>query len=109
MQKDGLMPLSQSALLLGAIAYHDFEGIAVDREECARIAADFGDAKVMILRNHGTLVWGGSVPEAFVLSYQLERACAYQIAATSGGGELNIPVICIFQIVTICCRIHANK
>lgn len=91
MQKDGLLPLSQSAMALGPIAYHDFEGIATDKDECARIAADFQGAKVMILRNHGTLTWGRSIPEAFNLCYQLERACTYQIAAMSGGAPLHIP------------------
>lgn len=91
MQKHGLLPLSQKALILGGIAYHDFEGVAVDKDECERLARNFGDAQVMILRNHGTLTWGRSVHEAFALTYQLESACEYQIAAMSGGAELNYP------------------
>ena len=91
MQKDGLLPLSQSAMVIGKVAYHDFEGIATDKDECARIAADFNGGRVMILRNHGTLVWGRTNPEAFDLCYQLERACSYQIAAMAGGAELNVP------------------
>jgi ribulose-5-phosphate 4-epimerase/fuculose-1-phosphate aldolase len=91
-QAEGLLPLNQTALLFyDDIAYHDFEGIALDREEQVRLAADLGDRSAMILRNHGLLVVGRTVAEAFSRIYHLERACAMQIAALSGNRTLRLP------------------
>jgi ribulose-5-phosphate 4-epimerase/fuculose-1-phosphate aldolase len=89
-QKHGLLPITQTAMTLhGDIAYHDFEGIATDLEERARLVADLGDKHVMILRNHGTLTVGESVPDAFLRMYFLERACEAQVMAQAGGAALN--------------------
>lgn len=89
-QRQGLLPVTQHALVIWhQVRYHDYEGVATDSDECARIAADLGDAKILLLRNHGTLSAGGSVAEAFALMHRLERACRTQIAAQSGGAELN--------------------
>ena len=90
-QGAGLMPLTQTAMLIrGDVAYHDYEGVAVDLDERERIIADIGDKSAMILRNHGTLAVGETVGEAFVRIYFLERACEAQIKALSAG-ELNNP------------------
>ena len=90
MQKHGLLPASQKALtLMGWLAYHDFEGAALDTGERPRIVADLGDKKLMILRNHGLLSVGKTMGEAFVWMYRLETACRMQIDALSGGAELN--------------------
>ncbi|MBO9547263.1 class II aldolase/adducin family protein [Caulobacter sp.] len=90
-QEAGLLPLNQTAMLLnGKVAYHDFEGVALDHDERPRLVADLGDKSAMILRNHGTLVAGASVAEAFTTMYFLERACEMQVAA-QGGGPLRIP------------------
>ena len=90
--REGLLPLSQIALQFhGRIAYHDYEGIALDLDERERLARDLGDRKAMILRNHGLLTAGASVPEAFSLMFYLERACEIQIAALSTARELNMP------------------
>ena len=87
-QKDGLLPISQHALkFYGRLAYHDYEGIALDLEERERLVHDLGQHKAMILRNHGLLVGGTSIAEAFHMIYMLERACAAQVAALSGGRE----------------------
>jgi ribulose-5-phosphate 4-epimerase/fuculose-1-phosphate aldolase len=89
-QKDGLLPLSQQAMFaLGSLAYHDYEGLALDEQEKPRLVADFGDKKFLILRNHGLLTVGRTVAEAFLLMFLLERACEIQILAQSGGGELS--------------------
>jgi ribulose-5-phosphate 4-epimerase/fuculose-1-phosphate aldolase len=90
---DGLMPLTQTAMLVREdVAYHDYEGVAVDLEERERIVADLGTKGSMLLRNHGTLAVGESVGEAFVKIYFLERACEAQILALSAGpGNLNSP------------------
>jgi len=90
-QEDGLLPLNQTAMLLnGRVAYHDFEGVALDHDERPRLVADLGDKSAMILRNHGTLTTGTSVAEAFTTMYFLERACEMQVAAQAGG-RLRIP------------------
>jgi ribulose-5-phosphate 4-epimerase/fuculose-1-phosphate aldolase len=67
------------------LAYHDFEGIATDLEERERLVADFGEKNAMILRNHGTLAVGGSVAEAFLRMYFLERGCEAQVHLLSAG------------------------
>jgi len=90
---EGLLPLTQTAMLIrGEVAYHDYEGVAVDLDERERIVADLGDKGAMLLRNHGTLTVGETVGEAFVKMYFLERACEAQILALSAGeGNLNNP------------------
>jgi ribulose-5-phosphate 4-epimerase/fuculose-1-phosphate aldolase len=90
---EGLLPLTQTAMLIrGEVAYHDYEGVAVDLDERERIIADLGDKGAMLLRNHGTLAVGETVGEAFVKIYFLERACQAQIMALSAGAaNLNNP------------------
>ncbi|MGQ9368039.1 class II aldolase/adducin family protein [Azospirillum sp. ST 5-10] len=91
-QADGLLPITQHALRwYGRIAYHDYEGIALDHAERERLARDLGGHHSMILRNHGLLTVGRDVPEATVLMYYLEQSCRSQIAALSGGRSLVVP------------------
>src|SRR3954453_1638892 len=83
---DGLLPITQTAMLIrGEVAYHDYEGVAVDLDERERIVADLGSKGAMLLRNHGTLAVGETVGEAFIKIYFLERACQAQILALSAG------------------------
>lgn len=80
--REGLLPLSfTSAFYYERIAYHDFEGITLDTDECARLARDLGTHKAMILRNHGLLTCGSTLAEAFALHYHLQRACEVQASA----------------------------
>jgi ribulose-5-phosphate 4-epimerase/fuculose-1-phosphate aldolase len=90
---EGLLPLTQTAMLVrDEVAYHDYEGVAVDLDERERIVADLGEKGAMLLRNHGTLAIGETVGEAFIRIYFLERACEAQILALSAGeGNLNNP------------------
>ena len=90
-QEDGLLPLDQHAMMvLGDVAYHDYEGIALDLDERQRLVADIGkDKHVMMLRNHGTLALGKSCADAFMRMYYLERACTMQVRALSGGAKPN--------------------
>lgn len=82
----GLLPLNQMSMeFYGKVAYHAYEGIALDMDEQRRLVADLGDKPVMILRNHGLLATGGSVAEAFLRMYYLEKACEIQLAAQSAG------------------------
>jgi ribulose-5-phosphate 4-epimerase/fuculose-1-phosphate aldolase len=91
-QAQELLPISQHAFkVLDRIAYHDFEGIALDSDEQKRLVADIGDKDVLILRNHGLLTMGKSVPEAFELMYFLERACQIQLAALAGSSTVVYP------------------
>ena len=88
-QKDGLLPISQQALLaLTSLAYHDYEGLALNEAEKPRLVADLGNKNHMILKNHGLLTVGRSAAEAFLSMFLLERACKIQILAQSGGSEL---------------------
>jgi ribulose-5-phosphate 4-epimerase/fuculose-1-phosphate aldolase len=87
-QPQGLLPLNQwSAQFTGQLAYHDYEGIALDLDERARLVADLGNKFVMVLRNHGMLTCGRSVSEAFKLMHNLERSCRAQLAIQSSGAE----------------------
>lgn len=90
--KDGLLPMILDAMpLYNQVAYHDFEGLSTDEAERSRLAADLGDRKVMILRNHGLLTCGETVAEAFMLMYYLERTCQVQMQALASGRELKLP------------------
>jgi ribulose-5-phosphate 4-epimerase/fuculose-1-phosphate aldolase len=92
MMKCGLLPLTQHAMLFhGRIAYHGTEGFALDLDERTRIARDLGDNMIMILRNHGTLVCGTSVGEAFSAMWHLEKAMQAQVDAMASGQELTVP------------------
>jgi len=89
-QENGLLPISQQAMFpLASLAYHDYEGLALNDAEKPRLVADLGDKNYMILRNHGLLTVGKSAAEAFLSMYILERACRIQILAQSGGGNLH--------------------
>jgi ribulose-5-phosphate 4-epimerase/fuculose-1-phosphate aldolase len=92
-QKDGLLPISQQAMLVRAsLAYHDYEGLALNEDEKPRLVADLGEKHHMILRNHGLLTVGRTTAEAFLAMFLLERACKIQILAQSGDAELiNVP------------------
>jgi ribulose-5-phosphate 4-epimerase/fuculose-1-phosphate aldolase len=89
---EGLLPLTQTAMLiLGDLAFHDYEGVAVDLDERERLVADLGDKGLMLLRNHGTLATGGNVGECFIKLYYLERACQAQVMALSAADQCNRP------------------
>jgi len=91
-QKQGLLPLNQIALqFYNRLAYHDYEGIALDHDERPRLVRSLGDKRSLILRNHGLLTAGRTIAEAFSLMFYLERACEIQVAAQAGGAELVIP------------------
>ena len=88
-QKSGVLPLSQqSTLVLRSLAYHDYEGIALNADEKPRLQASLGQANHLMLRNHGLLTVGKNVPDAFLRMYNFENTCRIQIDAQSGGAEL---------------------
>ena len=108
-QKEGLLPISQqSSLLLSSLAYHDYEGLAVHDDERDRLKADLGDSKYMILRNHGLLTVGCSVPDAFLAMYFLETSCQIQISAQAGGTLSPMPQK-VLDGVTAAVRVQQSK
>jgi len=99
-QRQGLLPLTQHAMrFAGRLAYHDYEGIALDVDERERLIADLGMHDAMILRNHGLLTCGATIRAAFDLMYYLERACQAQVGAMGAGAELVIPPPAVAQKV----------
>ncbi len=80
-----------SAQLHGKVAYHDFEGITVHPGEGPRLLESIGERPAVILRNHGLLAWGDSLPRAFAILWLLNRACEIQLASTSMGPVIEIP------------------
>ncbi|MEO0423951.1 MAG: class II aldolase/adducin family protein [Pseudomonadota bacterium] len=89
--RDGLLPISQQAVVaLSSIAYHDYEGIAVNEGERERLVADLGDKIHYILRNHGLLTVGPTVADAFLAMYNLQNACAIQVAALAGAQVVKV-------------------
>jgi len=87
-QAEGLLPLTQHSLIvLPKLAYHDYEGIALNLDERERLVADIGDKTLMLLRNHGTLSVGETAADCWVGMYYLERACTMQIGAMSAGRD----------------------
>jgi ribulose-5-phosphate 4-epimerase/fuculose-1-phosphate aldolase len=87
----GFLPLNQHAMFVyHDLAYHEWEGVALNLDERERLVADLGEKHLMMLRNHGTLALGGSIASCFMRLYYLERACKIQVGALSGG-ELHMP------------------
>ena len=85
-QRCGVLPISQqSTFVLASLAYHDYEGVAFRDEEKPRLQADLGRANFLMLRNHGLLVAGKSIADAFLSMYTFESTCQIQIAAQAGG------------------------
>lgn len=91
-QQQGLLPISIMASgFYGRLAYHDYEGPTMRLDEQARLVANLGAHRAMILRNHGLLTAGPTLEEAFIHMYRLNKACEIQIAAQAGGTLLVIP------------------
>lgn len=91
-QKAGVLPVSQQSIfVLASLAYHNYEGVALNEEEKPRLVRDLGDKNFFMLRNHGLLTVGETIADAFVFMYLFEAACMIQLRAQSGGGEL-IPI-----------------
>jgi ribulose-5-phosphate 4-epimerase/fuculose-1-phosphate aldolase len=89
--KRGLLPLNQMSLVFyDRIAYSDYA--YVERvDEASQLVRDLGDKKAMIMRNHGLLTCGGTVGEAFMLTYYLDKACQIQLDTLASGEEIHVP------------------
>lgn len=91
-QKEGVLPISQQSIfVLASLAYHNYEGVALNAEEKPRLVRDLGDKNFYMLRNHGLLTVADNIPDAFLFMYLFEAACMIQVRAQAGGGEL-IPI-----------------
>ncbi len=84
----GLRNLSPYSMAIDPVAYHDWEGLVINDDERARLAADLGDSAAMLLRNHGSLTVGETMAQAFTRAYYLQRACEVQVAAGGLRGSL---------------------
>ena len=90
-QRCGVLPISQqSTFVLASLAYHDYEGVALNADEKPRLQADLGRCKHLMLRNHGLLTVGSNVPEAFLAMYNFENTCRIQIDAQAGGELIEV-------------------
>jgi ribulose-5-phosphate 4-epimerase/fuculose-1-phosphate aldolase len=91
-QKEGVLPISQQSIfVLASLAYHDYEGVALNEDEKPRLVRDLGDKSFFMLRNHGLLTVADNIPDAFLLMYVFEAACTIQVRARAAGGEL-VPI-----------------
>lgn len=87
----GLQPVNFYACnFIGKIAYHDFEGVTVRDEEGDRLVANLGNKRILMLRNHGPVILGRTIPEIFVMHWGLQRACEIQLATLSMGQPVRI-------------------
>jgi ribulose-5-phosphate 4-epimerase/fuculose-1-phosphate aldolase len=94
----GLLPLSQHALRFhGCIAYHPYEGVALSPGEAARLVRCLGDRPAALLRNHGSLVVGRTVAEAYTLTATLLKACDIQVRALAGNPEPVLPAPAVIE------------
>ncbi len=90
-QRCGVLPISQqSTFVLASLAYHGYEGVALRDEEKPRLQADLGTKNFLMLRNHGLLTVGRTVPDAFLSMYIFENTCRIQIDAQAGGELVQI-------------------
>lgn len=89
--KCGILPIAQSSMRFIDIAYHDYEGVALRLDERERLVQSLGKREAMVLRNHGLLTVGPSIPECFNNMFRLERACQLQVMALSCNTELQMP------------------
>jgi ribulose-5-phosphate 4-epimerase/fuculose-1-phosphate aldolase len=86
-----------SAQLHDKVAYHDFEGITVNPEEGPRMLKALDGRPILILRNHGLLAWGETLPQAFAHLWTVQRACEIQVAASALGELIEIPRLVLEQ------------
>lgn len=91
MQEQGLIPGNQYAMWLGPIGYHDYEGLNSSPEEGARVLESFGKGQIVLQKSHGFILWGRSVPEAYMLAFILNRACEVQLASLAGAIKSYVP------------------
>jgi ribulose-5-phosphate 4-epimerase/fuculose-1-phosphate aldolase len=110
MQKKGLLPLSQQSIfILASLAFHPYEGVALDVDEKVRLQRDLGDKDFMILPNHGLLTCGQTIADAFLHMFMLQRSCEIQVRAQSCGVELeHIPQAVLDKTIALTREMNKN-
>ena len=110
MQKQGLRPLSQQSIfILASLAYHAYEGVALDVDEKVRLQRDLEDKDYLILPNHGLLTCGQTIADAFLHMYMLQRTCEIQLRAQSSGVELEeIPQAVLDKTIAMTREMNQN-
>ncbi len=91
MQDQGLIPGNQYAMWLGPVGYHNYEGLVSTPEEGQRLAKSFGKGQVVIQKGHGLVLWGHSIPEAYMLAFLIDRACDVQLTSMAGTIKPYVP------------------
>ena len=87
---EGLLPISQTAMLVADdIAYHDYEGVVLDLSERERMSQLLGQKNILILRNHGTMVFGRTIAQTFMRCHTFESACAVQMKVLASGRPIH--------------------
>eukprot|EP00069_Balaena_mysticetus_P020269 bmy_02800T0 len=85
--KCGILPISQESLILGDVAYYDYQGSLDEQEERIQLQKVLGPScKVLVLRNHGVVALGETVEEAFHYIFNVQIACEIQVRALAGAG-----------------------
>nr|WP_218171306.1 class II aldolase/adducin family protein [Pseudomonas gingeri] len=88
-QQQGVLPISQQSLfVLSSLAYHAYEGVALNHEEKARLQADLGENNFLMLHNHGLLTCGSTIADTFLMMFTFQRACDIQVLAQNGAAPL---------------------
>lgn len=88
-QRQGVLPISQQSLfVLSSLAYHAYEGVALNHEEKARLQADLGPNNFLMLHNHGLLTCGGTIADTFLMMFTFQRTCEIQVLAQNGAAQL---------------------
>jgi ribulose-5-phosphate 4-epimerase/fuculose-1-phosphate aldolase len=96
----GLQPVNFYACnFMGQIAYHDFEGVTVREEEGVRLLENLGNKRILMLKNHGPVVMGKTLQDAFIKYWALQRACEHQVMTMSMGKAITVSdeVIAVHQ------------
>jgi len=88
-QKNGVLPISQQSMfVLASLAYHNYEGVALNEDERPRLVRDLADKNFLMLRNHGLITVAENIPDAFLFMYLFQAACTIQVRAQAGGPDL---------------------
>ena len=96
----GLQPTNFYACnFIGQLAYHDFEGVTVREEEGVRLLENLDNKRILMLKNHGPVILGRSIPEIFIQHWSLQRACEIQMATLAMGKPVLVPdeVVAVHQ------------
>ena len=93
----GLLPITQTAMRFLKVGYHSYQGVVLDDTEKASLIKDLGTGEALILRNHGALVVGRTIGEAFTWMHRIELSCHTQLAAMACQSPLVQPAAAVLE------------